>query len=106
MGSSWFPRCTGSPLKLLLACAAVLTPAGGSDVTFESGTSSRAIPFLFNGGHIYLQVGVNGSRPLSFLVDTGASHNVIDLRLARDLGMRLERIDKVDGGIGADHPDA
>jgi len=84
---------------------AMLRPIHGADMRFASGTSALAIPFDLHGNNIYLSVSVNESRPLSFLLDTGASHSILSLQHARSFEMSLERLDKVDRGIGAAYPD-
>jgi hypothetical protein len=60
----------------------------GFDIRFASGKSALAIPFELEGHRIFLRVSVNGSPPLSFLLDTGASHTILDLRHAKSFGMR------------------
>lgn len=47
-------------------------------------------PFELVGSYIILRVQVNGSRPLSFLLDTGASESVIDTSRATQLGLALK----------------
>ena len=49
-----------------------ITSALAADIRFTSGNSALKIPFDLYNNHIYLQVSVNGSKPLSFLFDTGA----------------------------------
>jgi hypothetical protein len=64
------------------------------------------IPFDLVDGHIFLHATINGSRPLTFILDTGASTNVLNLSVARSLGLKLGAAGKVDGGIGVAPPDA
>ncbi|MDP9263433.1 MAG: aspartyl protease family protein [Acidobacteriota bacterium] len=62
----------------------------------EAGTVPKAaqlpvsIPFDFENNQIFLKVSVSGSRPVWFILDSGASANVIDRDLARSLGMKTE----------------
>jgi len=56
------------------------------DVRFSSGNSARDIPLDVNGVHPFLQVQVNDSEPLWFILDTGASVTVLDNQVAADLG--------------------
>ncbi|HEY7575786.1 MAG TPA: retropepsin-like aspartic protease [Thermoanaerobaculia bacterium] len=58
------------------------------------------IPFELINKHIYVPVKVNGSRPLSFVLDTGASAAMIDIDRAKELSLRLEGEIGV-GGAGA-----
>lgn len=74
-----------------------------ADARFTSGKSALAIPFELDDNLIYVRVSVNGSRPLSFILDTGA-HSIIHTRQARLLGLKLKLIGKA-GGIGANQPD-
>jgi hypothetical protein len=60
-----------------------------ADVRFASGNGALKIPFELYNNHIYLKVSVNGSSPLSFLLDTGAPH-IIDLKQARAIGLKLK----------------
>ena len=90
-------RVTFVLLRLIIVC--ILTNAYGqpvlsnalasSDIRFTSGNSALKIPFELYNNHIYLQVSVNGSKPLSFLFDTGAPH-IIDSKQAKALGLKLK----------------
>jgi len=59
-----------------------------SDVSFDSGNSARSIPFELHNNHIYLQVKVNNSEPLWFILDTGAS-SIISRKRAESLGLKF-----------------
>lgn len=61
--------------------------AQAPDHRFLRGTSATDIPFEMNSNHIYVTATVNGSRPLSFIFDTGAEMTVLDSAVARDLGL-------------------
>jgi predicted aspartyl protease len=52
------------------------------------------IPFQFHDGFIWLRIStVSSPQPLNFLLDTGASASVLDLEVARRLGLKLgERV--------------
>ncbi|MBK6316985.1 MAG: clan AA aspartic protease [Blastocatellia bacterium] len=45
------------------------------------------VPFDLNANHIYLRATVNGSRPLWFLLDTGAEMSVVDSTVAASVGL-------------------
>src|SRR6266496_6839837 len=77
----------------------------GSDARFAFGESALAIPFQLDDNRIYLRVGINGSRPLSFMLDSGASKTVLSVRNARSFGMEMQPLEKVGTGIGAELPD-
>ena len=57
---------------------------------FTSGQSARRIPFEFVGNHIYLRARVNGSGPLWFLLDTGATSSYFDAQQAKALGLGIQ----------------
>src|SRR5215510_8519300 len=62
------------------------------------------LPFEHYSGLIFLSVRVNGSEPMSFVFDTGASITIINDRSADRLGLKLRdqrRIAGRDGGEGA-----
>ena len=50
-------------------------------------------------GHFHTEGTLNG-RPMSVLVDTGAGSTVFSLDLARELGLRLTKLDMMGGGAG------
>lgn len=60
-----------------------------------------AIPFELVNRHIVLKVKVDNSRPLSFLLDTGAQFAIINLDLAREMNLKLQGQVQV-GGAGAE----
>lgn len=73
-----------------------ITSALAADIRFTSGNSALKIPFDLYNNHIYIQVSVNGSKPLSFLFDTGAPH-LIDIKQAKALGLKLKFLGQSDG---------
>lgn len=60
---------------------------------FASGTSSLGIPFQLSSNFVYVQLRLNNSRPLWFLFST-ASTSVIDTRIAKELGLRVQGKEK------------
>jgi Aspartyl protease/PDZ domain len=62
--------------------------------------SGAAIPFELVTRHVMLKVTVNNSRPLSFVFDTGNKFGIIDLDVARELGLKLQGEINVGGGGG------
>jgi len=60
------------------------------DYRFLAGRSTLNIPFELTSNHIYLQLRVNDSAPLWFLLDTGAAASVIDTGTAEALGLELK----------------
>lgn len=55
------------------------------------------VPFRLVKQHIMLDVTVNGSRPLAFILDTGDTFGIVDLDVARELGLGLTGDVAVDG---------
>jgi hypothetical protein len=78
----------------LISSAVLSAGFGTTSVTAAPGTHLASapaplrIPFRLYNNHIYLQVSVNGSAPLWFVLDTGAS-NLIASRHAKALGLKL-----------------
>jgi predicted aspartyl protease len=60
------------------------------DFAFAAGHSACDIPLEFASNHIYLQLRVNDSAPLWFILDTGAGSSVIDAEQARAEGLALQ----------------
>jgi hypothetical protein len=84
-------------VSLTMSSAAVVRPSA-PDVRFASGKSALRIPFRLHNNLIYLQVSVNNSKPLWFILDTGASY-IVDTRQARALGLQLGP-PGLTGGVG------
>lgn len=61
--------------------------ATGKDV-FSGNTKSSTFAFEWREGLIFIPVRVNGSRPLSFVLDTGSARILIDRKVASDLGLK------------------
>src|SRR5882672_6412196 len=62
-----------------------------------------AIPFELVNRHVMMQVKVNNSRPLSFVLDTGDKFAIIDLNRAKELSLKLEGEFRA-GGAGSERP--
>jgi len=73
-----------------LLTPAFLTAAQSPVYRFTAGQSSVRVPIELANDLIVLKVRVNGSRPLHFIFDTGASISVIDPQSARALGLRAK----------------
>jgi len=71
----------------------------GKDFRFGTPTGYTKIPFELVSNHIYLKVRLNDSPPLSFLLDTGAGANCLDLSKAQELG--IQTVGRVEAkGVG------
>lgn len=86
-----------------LLCLIFCVPAFCTEARLGSGKSPITIPFELDDNLIYVRVRVNGSRPLSFILDTGA-YSMIHARHARTIGLKLKMIGQA-GGAGANQPD-
>ena len=65
--------------------------------------SEVTIPFELVNRHVVIQVRVNNSRPLSFVLDTGDKFAIIDLERAKELGLTLQG-ELSAGGAGSERP--
>lgn len=72
-------QCDDSSLSLATADALV--------TSHTISRSSQPIPFQLTDGLIYMQASLNGSSPLSVILDTGSSYTVIDESLSKMLGL-------------------
>ena len=86
-------RCSRSWIRFVLftvlaVCLSTPSSVTGSTVEFTSARAGIRIPFRLYNNHIYLQVAVNGSSPLWFVLDTGAP-NIIASKHAKALGLQL-----------------
>src|SRR5262245_39644502 len=61
--------------------------------------SLEEIPFTLSAGKIFLDIMVNGKGPYPFAMDTGSPPTVIDIGLARDLGLNVVHAGRI-GGAG------
>ena len=61
-----------------------------SRARFTSGDNALKIPLEIDNNIILMRVSVNGSRPLRFIFDTGASHSIIDSQRAEELGLKTQ----------------
>lgn len=83
-------------IVILTMSSAGIVRASAPDVRFASGKSSLRIPFRLHNNLIYLQLSVNNSQPLWFILDTGASH-IINTRRAQALGLQLRAAEQTIG---------
>lgn len=95
-----------SRLLALVALVALCVAAYGRDAKRETvarqaaGQTVAQLPFELNGNQIFLRVRVNGSEPLWFGLDTGASATVISTTTAEALGLKMEGSGRTTGAGG------
>ena len=83
----------GRVLVIVILCL-LASPA------FAQQRKSIAVPFETSNNIIIVQALANGSKPLSFILDTGAGGSVINKRRAIELGLKLEGDNAVTTGDG------
>lgn len=69
-----------------------------------AGKSVVTIPFELVTRHIVVQVRINNSRPLSFVFDTGAQAGIVDIDVAKELGLKLQGEVHIGGAGGGTLP--
>lgn len=62
--------------------------SGGPKARFTSGDRALNIPLEIDNNIILMRVSVNGSKPLRFIFDTGASHSAINSKRAVELWLK------------------
>lgn len=91
---------------ITLAMFAVLSQAHASSAPikdiFSGHAKSCTFAFEWREGLIFLPVRINGSKPLSFVLDTGSTRILIDRKLAADLGLKASGTGSLQGaGAGS-----
>src|SRR3954468_2086286 len=71
----------------ILLALATIAPAAAAARLSEPLAS---IPYNLDGKLMLVDVSINGSAPVTFIVDTGASHTVFDPKFARELGLEIQ----------------
>lgn len=75
-------------------------PAAPATITDHS-KEAIAAPYEYFKDHIYVTLTVNGIPGMSFLLDTGSSANILNLRTSRALGLKPESVKRQkDLGLG------
>ncbi|HWY57297.1 MAG TPA: retropepsin-like aspartic protease [Terriglobales bacterium] len=59
-----------------------------SKVVFTNGGNVTTFSFDWHKGMIFVPVSINGSKPLSFVLDSGSTRTLIDRQLAATLGLK------------------
>jgi hypothetical protein len=68
-----------------------------SKATFAGQCKTSTFAFDWRQGMIFVPVRLNGSRPLSFVLDTGSTRNLIDRGLAKALGLKASGTGSLQG---------
>jgi hypothetical protein len=74
-------------------------PADGpTDVKFASGAKAGGIPFNFENNHLMVLGRVNGSKPLWFMLDTGAEATIVNKARLAELKVEAFGASAISGG--------
>lgn len=71
---------------------------GPKDYKFTKGASALGIPFNFENDHLMVQGRVNGSKPIWFMLDTGADSTIVNKARLAELGLRPFGGSSISGG--------
>ena len=85
---------------LMLAALAATAPSRAIQTPRQAAPDPIVIPFELVTRHIVVKVRIDNSRPLSFVFDTGDKVGIVDTRVAKELGLKLEGEVHV-GGAGS-----
>lgn len=81
------------------AVAPIGRPAdGATDYRFAAARSALGIPFNFENDHIMVSGRVNGSKPLWFMLDTGAEATIVNKARMAELGVEPVGASSISGG--------
>ncbi|UCD94667.1 MAG: aspartyl protease family protein [Candidatus Zixiibacteriota bacterium] len=58
-----------------------------TDFHFPEDADSVNVPFVFYGGHLFVEASVNGNAKVRFILDSGAGTNIIDSTYAEEMGL-------------------
>lgn len=86
---------------LLIALALAAAPLRAIQTTSKrAGSTPITIPFELVTRHIMVKVKINDSRPLAFVLDTGDRVGIVDIDVAKELGLKLQGQVQI-GGAGS-----
>ncbi len=71
---------------------------GPKDFKFAKGSAALGIPFNFENDHLMVQGRVNGSKPLWFMLDTGAEATIVNRGRLAELGLQPFGVSSISGG--------
>jgi hypothetical protein len=66
-------------------------------ITFAGGSTESTFGFDWRSGMVFVPVRLNGSRALSFVLDTGSSRTIVDRALAASLGLKASGLGSLQG---------
>ncbi len=68
-----------------------------AEVTFAAGTRESTFAFDWRNGMVFVPVRLNGSRALSFVLDSGSTRTLVDRTLATSLGLKASGAGSLQG---------
>lgn len=81
------------------AAAAIARPRDGAkDYEFTTARSALGIPFNFENDHLMVSGRINGSKPLWFMLDTGAEATIVNKARIAELGVEPFGASSINGG--------
>jgi hypothetical protein len=86
---------------LLVVLSIGAAPSRAVQTNSKPAASPVSIPFELVTRHIVLKVRINDSRPLSFVFDTGDKVGIVDIGVAKELGLNLHGQVRI-GGAGSE----
>ena len=90
----------------MLASPVVACTPGAPPVLPPSAQRAPVVPFQLRDNQIFVEASVDGSPPLTFVLDTGAPYHLVGLQQARSLGLPLQSLGRAVQGVGANAPEA
>jgi hypothetical protein len=101
------PSVTGNQHHASLFCWVGICLGLGLGLTaagcrrLESSPPSTACPYQvtveFEGGHLYVPVGINGTQPRPFVLDTGATETLVSQAYGKDVGLQPSQTKSLTG---------
>ena len=85
-----------APAMVSVLSQAQTSSASGKAI-FSGDTKASTFAFEWRDGLIFLPLRINGSKPLSFVLDTGSTRILIDRKLAADLGLKASGTGSLQG---------
>src|SRR5262245_40979368 len=83
-------RLTGMLSRRVALLAILAAPVALAAGAAQRTSPPVTIPFERPGRHVIVQVTINKSRPLSFILDSGANLAIVRTDVAKELGLKLE----------------
>jgi len=80
-----------------ISSQAQTSTATGKAVFADANAQSCTFAFEWRRGMIFLPIRINGSKPLSFVLDTGSTRILIDRKLAASLGLKASGTGSLQG---------